>query len=118
MDFGNFLRRERDRLGLTRREVAEKTGLNKQYIYNVETNRKKPSLETVNKLAETYKNPNIIREYMILNGVDVVAVGADVNDNLYDQIVKIIQTNKEAREEWARFAQTFISKYGDRKPSE
>lgn len=48
---GKKLRVERDRLGWTQEELAEKAGLHAAFIGQIERNKKKVSLDTVEKLA-------------------------------------------------------------------
>lgn len=48
---GEKIREARESRRLSRREAAELTGLNDQYIYQVETSRRVPPLETLWDLA-------------------------------------------------------------------
>lgn len=54
LSFGNLLRRQRDRVGLTQEDLAERTGLTSQAISLLERGeRRRPQRYTVQKLAET-----------------------------------------------------------------
>lgn len=41
----------RVQLGITRRELAEKVGISTLYVYDIETGRRTPSVDTLRKLA-------------------------------------------------------------------
>lgn len=53
--FGKRFREERERQGLTRKQVAEKMGVTKQAVYYWENEQKKISLENANKYAKALK---------------------------------------------------------------
>jgi transcriptional regulator with XRE-family HTH domain len=54
LSFGDLLRRQRDRVGLTQEDLAERTGLTSQAISLLERGeRRRPQRYTVQKLAET-----------------------------------------------------------------
>lgn len=50
--FGKKFREERERQGLTRKQVAEKMGVTKQAVYYWENEQKKISLENADKYAK------------------------------------------------------------------
>jgi transcriptional regulator with XRE-family HTH domain len=53
LSFGDLLRRQRDRVGLTQEDLAERTGLTSQAISLLERGERRPQRYTVQKLAET-----------------------------------------------------------------
>lgn len=48
---GNLIRDARESRRLTRKQAAETLGLNEQYLYQVETGRRVPTLETLWEIA-------------------------------------------------------------------
>jgi transcriptional regulator with XRE-family HTH domain len=54
---GSRLRRVRDDLGLTLTQVADRTGISKSTLSRLETGQRRPSLELLLPLAQTYRVP-------------------------------------------------------------
>lgn len=60
---GDQIRTKRKSLGLTQQELAEKVGLSRNYISELENNRYIPSVLTLTKLARVLKmNLNFLKE--------------------------------------------------------
>lgn len=55
MLLGDNLRRHRERKNMTQQEVANSIGLSRGYYVNIETNRKIPSLDVIEKLSQLFK---------------------------------------------------------------
>src|SRR6476660_9838772 len=51
-EFGELLRRSRERLGMSRRDLVEATGLSYPYISQLETGYRQPSPTAIQKLAD------------------------------------------------------------------
>ena len=54
MNIGENIRRVRENLKLSRKDVHEKSGIHFQYLGEIERGESNPTLEVVTKLAETY----------------------------------------------------------------
>ena len=54
---GDRVRRQREHLGLTVRQVAELAGVNKETVVDVENDRKQPQARTWAKLAQALQAP-------------------------------------------------------------
>ena len=60
---GNKIKEKRKNLGLTQSELAEKVGLSRNYISELENNRYVPSVRTLTRLARVLKmNLNFLKE--------------------------------------------------------
>ncbi len=57
MEFGDTIRRRRERLGLTLEQLAERAGLSPNYIGSIEGGKRDPSLTTVVALAKGLRVP-------------------------------------------------------------
>jgi transcriptional regulator with XRE-family HTH domain len=57
MEFGANLRRVREERGLTLQAVADRTGLSVSYLSEIEQSKKRPSLKTARKIAESLGLP-------------------------------------------------------------
>lgn len=62
--FGENLKKYRNRLGLSQEKFAEKCGLHRTYISDIECCQRNVSLENVQKIAEALE----IAPYMLLKG--------------------------------------------------
>ena len=53
MKFGNLIKERRALLGLTQQDLSDYTGLSVRIIKSIETDKGNPSLNTLEKIAET-----------------------------------------------------------------
>lgn len=49
-EIGSFVRRERKRLGLTQQELADRSGVGLNFVYQLEKNKKTVQLDTTNQV--------------------------------------------------------------------
>lgn len=129
MGFGKVLRESRERSGLPRRVVSELADLHEQYIYEIETDKKNPSIDTVKKLAEAYEDISLLKDFIKFNSIDNLEIIDSESvlyeiakhndyDPIYGRLYNIVRTNKEALNEWTEFVIKFINKYEDKEPTE
>jgi len=57
MNYGNGLMVARTKAGLSKRQLAKMVGVDASYITHIEAGRKKPSLDTLEKVAEVLSLP-------------------------------------------------------------
>lgn len=57
MDYAKGLQDARERLGLSKRQLALRSGVHPSYIGHLESGRKKPSLDVLERLAEVLGLP-------------------------------------------------------------
>jgi y4mF family transcriptional regulator len=53
MKFGNLIKERRALLGLTQQDLSDYTGLSVRFIKSIEADKGNPSLNTLEKIAET-----------------------------------------------------------------
>lgn len=53
MKFGNLIKERRTLLGLTQQDLSDYTGLSVRFIKSIEADKGNPSLNTLEKIAET-----------------------------------------------------------------
>lgn len=118
--FCERLRDTRQRLGMNGQEVAERIGVSRNYIYALEKARKNPSLETVIKLSDVYREPSLVDHFMRIS-----AKMSNLDGDFYDagliatyrmRADEIMKRNKEAYKEASDFFRHFFDKY--EKPTE
>jgi predicted transcriptional regulator len=134
--FAKHLRQARKSAKLSAREVSEAISISMTFIYDCERGDKRPSLETVVKLSQLYKDPSLVNDFMRINNIgDVeidVSMSADkervfeelssisINDGhkIGKKLMEILSTNDAALTEWTRTLNAFICKYDTKiKPS-
>lgn len=53
MSIGNKIKTHREKIHITQKELSERSGLSRNYIALIETNKKNPSINSLNKIAES-----------------------------------------------------------------
>lgn len=131
--FGQKLRRSRKRAKLSAREASEISGVSEAYIYKLEKNaRENPSLDVVVKLAESYKDPSLTKDYMIMNNITDVQIDVSLSvekERLLQELTRqdsqntiartlfdILKNDEKALDEWTKTVNAFIDKH--KKPND
>lgn len=72
MNIGKALKETRIKADLRQKIVAEKTGITASYISQVESGKKNPSIEIIEKLCKLYKIPVAIIMWKAIDVKDVI----------------------------------------------
>jgi transcriptional regulator with XRE-family HTH domain len=128
------LRETREKKKMSAADVARKASLNRTFIYDIESGRKNPSLETIVKLSEVYNDPSLVQEYIRAYNISDVQIDVslsadkerifaelsrqDSNNHIGKTIYSILKNNEEALDEWTSIVNDFIQKYNKKKPNE
>lgn len=127
--FGNHLRKARKLSKLSARQVTERVGISMTFIYEIERGKKRPSLETVIKLSQLYKDPSLVNDYMRANNIADVQIDVSLSEEkqrvleefsnlalndghkIGKKLVDIVSKDEKALEEWTRILHAFIAKH-------
>lgn len=77
MTLGNNIKKYRKMFKLSQEDLAKKSNLSRNAIYNYENNKRQPSIETLNKIADV--------------------LGVTVNDLIKDDTIDIINMNDDEK---------------------
>lgn len=88
MDVGKAIREIRKKQGLSQVELSQKTGLTQATLSNIESGRKRPGPETLDKISVAL---NIPISLIYITGLEKEDV-ADDKKFLYDQLFPVIQS--------------------------
>jgi transcriptional regulator with XRE-family HTH domain len=112
--FCERLRMRRKELGLTGPYVAERIGVSRNYIYELEKSRKNPSLETVIKLSDVYRDKSLIDDFMKIS-TKMSTMSTDLDwTHLVEarkRLDKIMIRDKNAYKEAMEYLRYFFNKY-------
>ncbi|MGM0603858.1 MAG: helix-turn-helix domain-containing protein [Bacillota bacterium] len=105
MSFGNKLKELRKDTGLTQAELAGKIGIDRGTLANYETNRKKPSYDVLEKLANVL---NCSVDYMMGINSKMKSDKIDEDSNLNNETKNFIKTINEFDQKTINFYKKII----------
>jgi transcriptional regulator with XRE-family HTH domain len=91
MNYGNGLTVARTKAGLSKRQLAKKVGVDASYITNIEAGRKKPSLDTMEKLADAVGVPMTVLMLFSSGADDLKGISSEQAAGLGDRLMALLK---------------------------
>ena len=90
MDYAKGLQYARERLGLSKRQLAIRSGVHPSYIGHLESGRKKPSLDVLERLAEVLGLPLPLLMLMFADAKDFRGIDCKEARTLVDHLWTVL----------------------------
>lgn len=91
MNYAKGLRRARERAHLSQRKLASKAGLDASYITMLEGGKRKPSIESVEKLAEALEMPSSLLFLLCAEKADLRGIQPGRVKDLFELLVAALR---------------------------
>lgn len=94
MDYGKGLEKARKHADLSQRKLAQLAGFDASYVSQLESGRRKPSLEALEKLADAIGMPVSVLLLMCAEKDDIRGIGQKDVKTLLTQVLAVLETQK------------------------
>ena len=97
MNFGDKLKEERKKKGMSQKELGQKLGVSQAMIAQYEKGDRTPKIETINKIAQALDiNPSIlIRCNNNVSWIDLFSGNADVRNHILNEILEEVDITED-----------------------